>query len=228
MLGWNCRQSAVQTGRRRWRRRKGREGEGERGERVRRRRRGQSKCMSGAARARQDTATGRRPQAGMWRRPFLVGNACRRFSALRLAARAEWRGKAGAASAGRERRKYFLRGARLTISDVKRTRGGLSGYCSGNVSLIEKMPPSQGVSSGPKMVPPQTCRFSSPRGLALTPSGGFCFIVFRSLISRRLEADAPDIVVQAAGRGCARKWAGALLSELAESQWAARVKECAP
>ena len=77
----------------------------------------------------------------------------------------------------------------LTISDVNRTRGGLSGYCSGNVSLIEKMPPSHAVSSVPKTVPPQTCRLSSPIGLALTPSGGDCFIVFRSDIRRRLDAD---------------------------------------
>ena len=70
-----------------------------------------------------------------------------------------------------------------TISLVKRTRGGLSGYCSVNVRRMEKMPPSHGVSSGPKTDPDHTYRFSSP-GLALTPSGGFCFMVFRSDISR--------------------------------------------
>jgi hypothetical protein len=71
-----------------------------------------------------------------------------------------------------------------TISEVKRTRGGLSGYCSVKVILSEKMPPSHGVSSGPKTVPPQTSRLSSPIGLAETPSGGCCFIVRRSDLHR--------------------------------------------
>ena len=90
-----------------------------------------------------------------------------------------------------------------TISEVKRTRGGLSGYCSGKVRRMEKMPPSHAVSSVPKMVPPHTCKFSSPSGLALTPSGGDCFMVFRSDIKRRFEAEV-NIFAARAHRGMRR------------------------
>lgn len=87
---------------------------------------------------------------------------------------------------------WLQHGGKRTISEVKRTRGGLSGYCSVNVIRIEKMPPSNGVSSGPTIVAPHTIRLSSPRGLALTPSGGDCFIALRSDIRRSDEADIAD------------------------------------
>ena len=99
----------------------------------------------------------------------------------------------GTMQPGARRRERTREVARArTISEVKRTRGGLSGYCSVKVILSEKMPPSHGVSSGPKTVPPQTSRLSSPIGLAETPSGGCCFIVRRS-----------DLPGQALGSGLA-------------------------
>jgi len=52
----------------------------------------------------------------------------------------------------------------------------------------ENIPPSHGVSSGPKMVAFQTKRLSSECGLALHPSGGLCLIDLRSLISRSCAA----------------------------------------
>mmetsp|Transcript_15335 Transcript_15335/g.64672 ORF Transcript_15335/g.64672 Transcript_15335/m.64672 type:complete len:271 (-) Transcript_15335:21-833(-) len=63
---------------------------------------------------------------------------------------------------------------------VKRTRGGFSGYCSPNVMRRENTPPSQAVSSGPKMVALHTNRLSSLWGLALHPSGGSVLIALRS------------------------------------------------
>lgn len=52
---------------------------------------------------------------------------------------------------------------------VKRTLGGLSGYWSQKVMRKLKMPPSHGVSDGPKMVAAHTKIFSSPSGAALAP-----------------------------------------------------------
>lgn len=63
---------------------------------------------------------------------------------------------------------------------VKRTRGGFAGYPSQKVIRRLKMPPSQGVSSGPKMLADHMRRFSSEHGLALQPSGGEWEIAFRS------------------------------------------------
>jgi hypothetical protein len=48
--------------------------------------------------------------------------------------------------------------------------------------LSEKMPPSHGLSGGPEMDADQRNR-ESEMGAALTPSGGFCVIYFRSASS---------------------------------------------
>jgi hypothetical protein len=53
------------------------------------------------------------------------------------------------------------------------------------------MPPSQGVSLGPKMVAVQIKRESSERGDALQPAGGSCLIALRSLISRSMADVVP-------------------------------------
>jgi hypothetical protein len=52
---------------------------------------------------------------------------------------------------------------------VKRTLGGLSGYWSQKVMRKLKMPPSHGVSVGPKIVAAHTKIFSSLSGAALAP-----------------------------------------------------------
>ena len=52
---------------------------------------------------------------------------------------------------------------------VKRTLGGLSGYWSQKVIRKLKMPPSHGVSAGPKIVAAHTNIFSSLSGAALAP-----------------------------------------------------------
>jgi hypothetical protein len=52
------------------------------------------------------------------------------------------------------------------------------------VILRAKMPPSQGVSSGPTIVASHTKRLSVEMGEADTPSGGADVICFRSLSSR--------------------------------------------
>ena len=187
MFGWNCararhvprggdevsfacmhhrygrrKRAQAMGARRRARRRDARGGEARTAQRRPRRRR---RCAAGAQAA-APRRLGRPPQR-THARSALAARGAR--------ARADARQGAG--------------GRRRTISEVKRTRGGLSGYCSGKVSRMAKMPPSHAVSSVPKIVPPHTCRLSSPRGLALTPSGGDCFMVLRSDRSRRLEAD---------------------------------------
>jgi hypothetical protein len=52
---------------------------------------------------------------------------------------------------------------------VNRTLGGLSGYWSQKVMRKLKMPPSHGVSDGPKIVAAHTKIFSSLSGAALAP-----------------------------------------------------------
>mmetsp|Transcript_8507 Transcript_8507/g.38698 ORF Transcript_8507/g.38698 Transcript_8507/m.38698 type:complete len:215 (+) Transcript_8507:1130-1774(+) len=82
-------------------------------------------------------------------------------------------------------------------SEVNRTLGGFSGYCSPNVIRSENTPPSQAVSSGPKIVALQTNRLSSLWGLALHPSGGSVLMALRSDCSLSTAAvcwhDAPAI-----------------------------------
>ena len=68
---------------------------------------------------------------------------------------------------------------------VNRTRGGFAGYPSQNVIRRLKIPPSQGVSSGPNTLADHMRRFSSEQGLALQPSGGELEIAFKSDINRR-------------------------------------------
>ena len=60
-----------------------------------------------------------------------------------------------------------------------------------NVRRSEKMPPSQGVSSGPKMVAFHVKSSSPLTGLALQPSGA-SRIAFRSLSSRSVLAVVGD------------------------------------
>jgi len=74
------------------------------------------------------------------------------------------------------------------ISEVNLMRGGLSGYRSVKVTLREKIPPSNGVSSGPKTLAFHTNKLSSVTGLALHPSGGLFLMAFKSDMRRSMEA----------------------------------------
>lgn len=68
------------------------------------------------------------------------------------------------------------------MGQVNATEGGLLGYSSEKESVSLKVPPSQGVLSGPKITACHTRMFDS-EGVAATPTGGSCFSRFMSLIS---------------------------------------------
>ena len=72
---------------------------------------------------------------------------------------------------------------------TKRTLGGLFGYSSPNSKIREKVPPSQGVSSGPKITACHTMMLDSS-GAALMPEGGSLVIFLKSRTRRwRAEVD---------------------------------------
>jgi hypothetical protein len=70
---------------------------------------------------------------------------------------------------------------------TKRTFGGLLGYSSPNSKISEKVPPSQGVSSGPKITACQTMMLLSS-GAALIPGAG-SFVTRLKSRTRRWRAE---------------------------------------